>query len=612
MNYPERLTQIIDSQDQTTLLSFLQELPRDQRRPLVPAVKRLVKAYLNYQLNNFGVWRQEANRNQQKMLILASLATMNRTEFTRVDADGWLISSQVIDILLQGNCPDWFSDYVNALASRAIPQWLYYLRVVELETKGLINPSPELIARLLPQLVLDYQRNKQVFRSSNLFIHPQTLNEHFWYLFQYESDIHWNERFAWHDASGVEDDQNWTKLLVSLSEQGTIDRLRLLRETALATSRFQNKNLVGWFINLLVQLAPTTQELLALQEALSATFYTTHRKPINCVLKYFKQLVTQDGFDGDRFLEHASVLLTSETKSVVAATLMILDKLARRHPDQAGPVSRLTCQALVHTDSAVQLRAAKLIAKHGSGEDEELSLTIACYGDSLYQSAHSLLSAWLTVPPALSLELNNAEAVSQPIISEGSRIAEVDTMDDLMFLASQAFDNNSPLHFDLLPAALIRLNSQMNGENIAKLLPAFQRAYQLLMMDWRSTQGLLDHMLANFLVDYGQYLVKRFPTMTAELQNLHEGFVRQDREETARWAWQTYRIEPLNLWRTHHHDPMYRPFRQLLLEVLEALQREQPLPLLSTPTHTPYWIDPVVLVERLRQYQQQNVYSGFY
>ena len=613
MNFSEQLTQIIAHQDQTTLLSFLQELPLDQRRTLVPAVKQLAKEYFEYHVNSSGNWQQKSSHKQREMLIMTAFVTMSRQEYTRLDAGGWQLNRKLLDIILPWYCPTWFSDYINALAEQSIPQWLHYLQIIEWQEQGFLRPTPELIARLLPQVVLNYQRNVRVFRSENLFKYAVTLDEHLWYLFQYESVIHWNDRFAWQDASGKAQEQNWSKILAALADQGSIDRFRLLRETVLATTRFQNKNLVGWFVDLFAQLAPTPEELLSLQAELSATFYGSYSKPITMALKYYKQLVANERFDEDSWLESASVLLMAETKSIVTSALMIMDKLARRCPERANQVSELAAQALMHSDSALQVRAAKLICRHGDREGNDLRETVASYGDPLNPVAKALLSDFglsekgkellastsLAVPPQVGIN----QKLQHPV-------QPTETVDDLIFLASQAFDNNDPLHLDLLPAALISLQSDVNEDTIVKLLPAFQRAYRLLMGDWRSTLGVLDHLLANFFIDYGQLLIKQFPIASSELQTLHEGFVQRDREESTRWSWIGRRIEPLDQWHTHDHDPIYRPFKQLLTEALAALRQGHGLPRLSTPTHAPYWIDPVTLVTRLQCYQQQGAAPG--
>ena len=610
-------TLLLEEKRKEEAISLLTSLNNDERKQLGPLVKRLAKKFLTHQKDPLtGSWRPKATPEQEEILKLAALISLNQTEYTRIDDEAKVLHYASVTQVLGHYCPGWLSNYINDPKRRGRLFYRFgYLRVVELEAMEYLHPSPELIAALLPETVLDYQRNVRVFRSANLFKYPITLEKHLWYIFQYESGIHWNERYAWLDATHTVE-QSWPKMLLTLARRGEIDRQRLLRETVSATTRNFDKPLTGWFVDLLTQLNPSTEELLALQPELMATLYSPHRKPINAALKYLKNLAVEDQFDQVGFLEHTPVLLTSETKSVVTSTLMIMEKVVKGHPTQANLVSELACQAFIHPDNAVQTKAAKLIIKYGNPSDPALQQTVSQYYSDLYSDAKHLLENFVAeaviseplTPNTLASYQLPDDPVAQDKLPEP--IPPVETIDDLIFLASQAFDNHQPFHFDLVPAAFIRLHDQIRGGNIAKLTPAFQRAYQLLMQDWRSSQGFLDHMLATFLVDYGQHLMQQFPLGADSLRQLHEEYLQKERDNKAQWSLYNHRIKPLSEWNTGRKDLICRPFKLFLLEALEALCQPKGVPLLSTPTHIPYWIDPVVLVERLQQYQQRGMAPG--
>jgi hypothetical protein len=186
----------------------------------------------------------------------------------------------------------------------------------------------------------------------------------------------------------------------------------------------------------------------------------------------------------------------------------------------------------------------------------------------------------------------------------------LENFDELLYLATQAFDNNQPYHFDLLPAALIRLQSQICGQNIAKLEPAFQRAYKLLLNGGTSNTGLLDQLLATFFVEYAKLLIQTFPREAQSIRELHETYTRKDEESRNQWSFYTLRIGNLADWTAYEKASGYEPHKRLLVDALAKLRAQSTLPLLSTPTHAPGWIDPVVLVDRLEAYELRGVEPG--
>ena len=602
----EEFTILLKRGQKKAVFPFLRALDQEQKKELAPWVKELAKEYFDFAYDpSAGHWQAKATTTQREILQLAALATLSRKEYEKIDPGAWALGITGVEQVLSWHCPAWFNTFFNDLASQDyFPHFLHYNNILAWRAKGYIEPTPELIAKVFPQILIEYvdRDHQREFRPENLHAHAVTLEEHIWYLFRYESNIHWTDRYLGHTGP---QELRWIDIFARLAEEGSLDRSRLLRETTAAMSHHFNKALTGWFTDLLVRLAPTVEELLTLQEVLLATAYASHSKPVNTMLKYIKQLATHDLFLLESFLEIAPVLLTSETKSIVTSTLMVLEKLAKRHPDRTPDMCILACQALMHYDDALQTRAARLIQRYGDPQCESLRETVAPYYVALFSTGRQLLHAFA------SEEEKAMPAPSPPKVVSATdaslAVPAVDTLDELVFLASQAFDNNDPMHFHQLPAALVHWTPRLRGETISLLAPAFQRAYQLMMQDWRSSLGFLDHMLANFFVDYGQLLVERFPEETTELQALHEKFVQQDRADYDQWSHYEYRIEGLDEWRTRHNDPIYRPFKSLLLSVLDTIRRGCSLPLLSTPTHAPYWVDPKTLVQRLQQYQQQGI-----
>jgi hypothetical protein len=180
-----------------------------------------------------------------------------------------------------------------------------------------------------------------------------------------------------------------------------------------------------------------------------------------------------------------------------------------------------------------------------------------------------------------------------------------DNIDDLIFLASQAFDNNEPAHFEILPAALIELNDKINSDNVDRFEPALQRALKMVMGDWRTAMGMLEHLLCTFFIDYIDLLIERFPKGAVRLLNLRNEY--KNLEEKERVDKPDYRIHifPLHRWFDESDSQIYKPFWLKLLGVLKQVENNTSLPLLSTPTHYPCWVEPGVLVDRVKIWQSE-------
>ncbi len=602
MKIQEQFTAWLEATDAPAVYGWLATSTSEQRKELAPQLKKLAKEYLQYLYDDDHQWRIRASFEQRKLLFITSALCLPQKDYIRIDAGSWALEHPEFHKLLAYYCPSWLGEHINNLGSqRRMPYRVDYLQLMEWQTAGYLQLSTEVIALTLSSIIFEDQEGLRVVKPKSLMVYPETLRDHIWYLFQYESDIHWSGRWASHGELS-DGPRDWPQLLSHLVQEGKLDRGRLLRESLMATTRNFDKNLTGWFIGLFLFLKPTTEELLTLQPQLFATIHAPHSKPINASLKLLKTLAKEADFDASGFLEVSPVLLTSEVKSVVKSTMIILDRLVKQHPSHGEAVSALLSQVFIQPDESIQTRAAKFIHRHSTPDHPEVRQAVNDYWDSMYAGARTLLQDYREETEALDLVETPPADFTPSLLSDENRLPTIDSIDDLVFLASQAFSNNESYHFDLLPASLILFNNEIDGAVLAKLMPAFQRAYKTLTNDFRRSVGYLDHLLAAFFVDYGQYLVARFPEEGRKLQQLH-----------TKYTDQYFKKPPpsvLAVWSVPVRHLIYNPFKRLLEEALRLIRQSIEVPLLSTPTHTPYWITPSVLVARLRLYQQKNVPLG--
>lgn len=606
----EKLKTILEKERVDDLIPFLKSLGKDDKKESALSFKALAKEYTEYReeksLVGGSSFRQKGSPRQQIMIYATAFVCLNRKDYTRIDQFGHLLDNELLPHILPWYCPDWFSDWVNALTKRDwLPFSLRYDFIMGLTEPGYLKPSDELIVRLLPQMM--FQRgtdHKFFFAPENLTKRVITLAEHFWLIFQFETPINYSDRYLqFHNSK--KDVDLWHQTIKEHVAKGTINRNRVLKESILASARNFNKGLSGWFIELFEFLEPTTGELIALQDELFVAINSSNSKAVNAVLSAFKKLADADGFNATTFLENVPLLLSSEVKSVVSSALMLLEKIARKIPSEHERVCVQVCQAFIHSDEGIQTKAAKLVAKFHGG-----SALVAAeanqYADSLLMSSKKILEELVSEGGE---QLANVETKTDTNTGTHALIRplpEVKTMDELIFLASQAFDNNNPFHPDLLAAALVNLQGQLNASVLPKFEPALQRAYQTVLGDWRSTSGFLDHLVATFFIEVTKRLAVQHADKSIALQRLHIQYRERDEANKAQWSWYKGQILELKTWAVETGDTTYFLHRAILILAYRKIENWQRLPILSTPTHEHGYLDPMVFVQRLAQYQSKG------
>lgn len=398
-----------------------------------------------------------------------------------------------------------------------------------------ITPSPQTIARYL----VSYINTTAILQKREI-----TLKEHIWYLFEYDCGQNWMD-----NRNGGYPYYPYKYLI----ENGRLDRMRVLRESLLAVNRNMNKNLCGWFAGMFTALNPSIEEQLALQPEILAVLSAPHSRPVNIILGLLKDLCDHPQFRIEEFLSQTSVLFASDVKAIHQNTLAVLNKLAKERKEFRDAICCVAAQGLMSREESTQSKIVKLILTYGETESPTLREALSVYTETMSANTQKELKAYLEnnesnhtpahneATPAHSGQPDNDSASFVyepilPIIREDNRIQEIASTEDLIFLASQVLDGNEIYHFDLLLGALVQWDRQQEAKQISQWTPILQRAYKLLMSGGSSRNGLLDQLMATFLLDYAKLLVKRFPEEAKELSDLHQKMVQKDELQKGEWA----------------------------------------------------------------------------
>jgi hypothetical protein len=603
MTTEEKFKQIVEDGLEKEILPFLQAATTEERKSLVPTIKKFSKYYLDYIQHPDNSYKLRGTPAQVYVLKCAQFVCLNRKEYETASSL-WSVEKNLFDEILPWYCPSWFSDFINGLSSRDyLPVELNYEYILSLQKQGYLEPQPVLIARYLATWIYEYGQNGSFYRPEKLTKYKVTLDEHIWFMFQTETTINSSNRWILVDGKQLE--KGWIHALIENCEAGNISRTRLLQEAVLASNRNFDKNLSGWFITLFETLQPADDELMALQEDLLTLLSSPHSKVVNGSLKAIKSIVEKNGFAVQPFIDYIPVLLSSETKATVTLALQLMEKIAKKEKAYSEQVALLAASAFLQKDDGLQTRAAKLIQKFGTPENPEIRDAISLSAGLMLSGPRELLTAYLDINTPHQQELPE-QGVQEFHLNDFEPLALIADVDELVFLTAQLFDNNQSWHADQFLDAIVRLQDTIREEDLEKFAPAVQRALKFFFGDWRSGQGIVDNMLAGVFLDFILLQAKRYPTGNGAILKLYASFL--GKSEKNKKVWEEHGVAT-----TFYTDPnkhtalLYQPWNFLFKGILASLRAERERIILSTPTHLPHWIDPVILIQRLSECQQKKL-----
>ncbi|MEL6923212.1 MAG: DUF6493 family protein [Bacteroidota bacterium] len=605
-NANQTLKTLIAEQNEKALIPFLSSLQEAERNALVPTLNKLDNYYSEYVTTAGNTWSSRGSDKQRDMLKTTKYFCYKLKEMKRRSL---YLNEAMLDELLPIYQPKWLNQYLNSYDDAQWPPFhLSYIWLMEKQEAGILQPNESVLLRGFGNIIFTCDENFHYhYRPDLLERFPVTLEQHFWTVFTRENELYSASRWIRFGKNNEQEvSKNWLQVIIKLSRSGKLNRRRLLQESLQCTTRDFNRNQISWYLEIIEALAPDVNELLEIQDYVLTALNSPHGKAVKFVLQKIKTLLEHTDFASERFLEQTALLLASETKGTVNSCLILMDKLAKKKVALQADICRKAAEALLHNDSTIQKRASKLMARYGQKEDPMLREAIGSYSDVLLSDAREILAPFL---PVVELGHTAAAVIPEQIaacICPERKLELPEHFDDIVYLLSQAVDGNESWHFDLVPAALLKYHETMTMEKADMLAPAFQKAFRIAYGEYDHQRvGYTDELLAYFLYEYMQVLVQQFPGAT-QLKQLN--ITQRKKEEKKKADWGGYKSPRVLLrkWKNKSQSGIYNLFKQLLILAMDKIRKQHTLPLLSTPTHQPYWIDPLTFVKRLLDYQEQG------
>ena len=339
------------------------------------------------------------------------------------------------------------------------------------------------------------------------------------------------------------------------------------------------------YCSIIESCKPTTEELLPSQQTLFALLSSDKTSVINFAMKLIKQMADEKFFDFQAFADNFALCFA--TPKIAKTQLIGLNILEKYYKKQAptNPDYREQLAVLFTVpDVKLQEKVTNLLTTYFGGEG--LAEVVAPYQDYLKGKAQELITTLSLSENTESSESSHTS--SADCLSEIRVLEQPSSWDKLLFLLGDCLRERTAATIDLFFEGLVQLQDQL-PENFKEQLAPY--IAQVNGMYYTNIQlAALQLLLAGWVENRPLESPEDWMKMNTKVRRLNT-----TEEEPLKQAYVLH-----NVWYLRDEIPY------LLYKVratLSKLKSSSKLPFLSTPTHTPFYIDAETLADRLLAYQ---------
>ena len=370
--------------------------------------------------------------------------------------------------------------------------------------------------------------------------------------------------------------EEWKKIYHTLNKKGYFtNKNAILHAFIEALLNPWKKTVLDMYCRWIETLEPSHQELLSNQHTLFALLSSDKTSVVNFVMKLIKEISNEKDFDFQAFADNFALCFT--TQKIAKSQLIGLGILENNYKKQAptNPDYREQLAVLFTVpDTQLQEKVANLLTTYFNHEG--LPEVIAPYRDYLKGKAQDLLA---TLSPSENSENSENSHTSQTACA--ARTSHTTTQkitsairtltpityplrpEDLLFLIGDCIRERSPLVLDLFFEGLNQLQAQI-PKNFSQQISPYQKQ------------------LGDQPFEFTTY------------------------RKCMRWVidvWEGKASVSDDIFGGKLYNPT--PFlREKTKRLLLKIKQGNSLPFVSTPTHAPFYIDPLTFLERIAQYEK--------
>ena len=356
------------------------------------------------------------------------------------------------------------------------------------------------------------------------------------------------------------------------------------------------KNVLDMYCRWIEGLAPTEEDLLPSQHTLFALLTLDKSSLINFAMKCIAQISTHPDFDFQAFADNFALCFT--VPKIAKSQLIGVEILEKYYQKQAptNPDYREQLAVLFTVpDVKLQEKVASLLTTYFN--QEGLPEVIAPYRDYLKGKAKDLLA---TLSQSESSTLSERSASSDNSKNsytptpKTACAARTLTPENLLFLLGDCLREPAAHTIDVFLEGLITLQDDFPADWAKSLSPYIKQLTKRVDKEEIPTDIVLLGVL--------RALIDRRPlALDPKCRYTWEEFC-QKREKLSKKEFEAY---SLDYYLGNARQVLPFLFRKGQM-VIDFILQHCHLPLLSTPTHLPFYIEAEVLVDKLLQYEAQG------
>ena len=385
----------------------------------------------------------------------------------------------------------------------------------------------------------------------------------------------------------------WKELYHILQAKGYFADRNIVGSHIEALLNPYKKNILDFYCRIIETFEPTRQELLSHQSTLFALLSSDKTSVVNFVMKLIKEISSEKGFDFQTFADNFALCFA--TQKIAKSQLIGLDILAKHYKQQ--PPANIDYReqlAVLFTvpDAKLQEKVANLLTTYFN--QEGLPEVIAPYCDYLKGKAQNLLQSLPS--PSSSENSENSENSHSSHSSHTSQTAYAArtprTWVDLLFLIGDCIRERSPLVLDLFFEGLNQLQAQIPTDYPEQVKPYLKQ----LLSNERAVTSLFYQFLDSWCSQSPIPLVYNTNKEWNELQELYN-------EKKYSQAEKFNKLREIHI-SANKAKKIFPFFFNKIACTLRKLKEKDTLPFISTPTHAPFYIEPLTFLERIIQYEK--------
>lgn len=564
----DELSRIITDSDLETVLPFIKNYQEQYTALFQQALNQIKKYWLdqkdpseisNYESLSWSDQRHalkcRATLSQQHIISLFAFGLLNNLN----KEWKWHLESDLSRIFKQPSLFNILLNIPSIILEKCINQRTDYDLLYILEQKRLIKYNADIFIHSLIHHHSYAHENRYddllQFYASEKIVYTRDIPK----IFDYE-----DYNYIFHD------------IIPLLIKENKIDHLFCIRRCLENQNKNWNDYAKKAFLSLIDKIKPTHIDYLQIQDSFFLLLQSEYNSTVNLALDMIQPLIYENNFQFDEYLNYLDgIMFRTGFKGRLKNLLVQLNQAIQDFPIHREQILLLINDALSQQDIDLQNRAAKILLKHITVQDQNIIDKIQLYAPSLNIQTKELLDKYIDLEVSEQNSINHPIYCYQPFqhqyLKPENKIELPQTWQDLLFLMSGNIQKGDPLNYDLIMSAWLTLK------------PHFPKDYKkqirtVIKQMEKSTINDFQNIFQYFFIEIFKTPEKAPDPKTtpyASLQYLNSNFK--------------------------------RTFFQLLESFAKFSYENTRLPLLSLPTHTPSYIDPEILVQRLLDYQTHNI-----